>query len=85
MYECCPVCGLRYEREQGYFVGALYVAYALAVPTLTLLTLAVWLATRWPLSKVLLAGSALLVPLTPVVFRYSRVVWLHLDYHVEPW
>ena len=85
MYECCPVCSLRYEREQGYFVGALYIAYAIAVPVVTLLTSLVWLVTRWPLARVVLAGGALLVPLTPLIFRYSRVLWLHLDYRVEPW
>src|SRR5437899_13078388 len=25
MYERCAVCGLRFEREQGYFLGAMYI------------------------------------------------------------
>ena len=33
MLERCPVCGLRYEREQGYFVGAVYVNYAITTVT----------------------------------------------------
>jgi len=85
MYEYCPVCGLRFEREPGYFLGALYVAYAIAVPLLVLLTLLVWLLTRWNLVPVLLGGGALLVPCTPLVFRYSRVIWMHMDYRLEPW
>ena len=24
MYERCPRCNLKYEREQGYFLGAMY-------------------------------------------------------------
>ena len=43
MHELCPVCGLRFEREQGYFLVAMYVAYAMAVPILALLTLCLWL------------------------------------------
>ena len=31
MNEDCPVCGLHFEREPGFFVGAMYVNYALAV------------------------------------------------------
>jgi len=85
MYECCPVCGLKFEREQGYFVGAMYLAYGIAVPVLSLLTLLVWLFTRWSFGGVMIAGSLLLVPLTPFIFRYSRVLWLHMDYRVEPW
>src|SRR6059036_1247037 len=31
MHERCAACGLRYEREQGYFVGAIYINYAVTV------------------------------------------------------
>lgn len=30
MNESCPVCGYRFERETGFFFGAMYVSYALA-------------------------------------------------------
>jgi hypothetical protein len=31
------------------------------------------------------AGSALvLIPLTPFIFRYSRMIWLHLDELFDP-
>ena len=29
MAEACALCGLRFERAQGYFVGAIYVNYAM--------------------------------------------------------
>ena len=85
MYQCCTICGLKFEREQGYFVGALYIAYAMAVPIVSMLAWAVWLVSRWPFGRVLTAGALLLVPFAPFIFRYSRVLWLHMDYHVEPW
>ena len=28
MHEVCAVCGLRFERAQGYWVGAIYINYA---------------------------------------------------------
>ena len=31
MAEACALCGLRFERAQGYFVGAIYVNYAATV------------------------------------------------------
>ncbi|GAB3978960.1 hypothetical protein GCM10028806_43230 [Spirosoma terrae] len=34
MHENCPVCGLRYEAEPGFFTGAMYVSYALYVATI---------------------------------------------------
>ena len=32
MHERCPACGLVFEREPGYFTGAMVVSYVLAVP-----------------------------------------------------
>src|SRR5262245_17317767 len=34
MNETCPACGLRFERESGYFTGAMYVSYILALPVI---------------------------------------------------
>ena len=31
MHEYCPVCGLKFEREEGYFLGAMYISYGLAL------------------------------------------------------
>ncbi len=85
MYEQCPHCGLRFEREQGYFIGAMYIAYAIAVPLLVILTLLVWMVTKGTLGKTVITGGILLAPFTPLIFRYSRVIWLHMDYRMEPW
>ncbi|MEL7006833.1 MAG: DUF983 domain-containing protein, partial [Bacteroidota bacterium] len=30
-HENCPVCGLKYEVEPGFFFGAMYVSYAFSV------------------------------------------------------
>lgn len=82
MHETCPVCGLRFEREQGYFVGAIYVNFAatviaglvpvVVVDTVYGLTIGQQLAVAVPLM--------LLVPV--VFFRWSRSLWLAIDYGV---
>src|ERR1043166_2788411 len=43
MNDVCPSCGLKFEREQGYFLGALYMSYAMAVPLMALLVAIFWL------------------------------------------
>ena len=82
MRECCAVCGLRYEREQGYFVGAIYVNYAVTAIVAVGTVLAVDQAVGLSLPAQLATGIALslLVPLA--FFRYSRSLWLVLDYLV---
>jgi uncharacterized protein (DUF983 family) len=83
MHEQCPVCGLRFEREPGYFTGAMYLSYGVAI----LGTAPVWLLMAWlgrSLGEVLLVISPLLVLGCPWLFRYARVLWLHLDHAVDP-
>jgi uncharacterized protein (DUF983 family) len=82
MYPVCGVCGLKYEREEGYFFGAMYASYAFGLVTtaywLPLLLLGV--SPLW----VLLPPAIQLVLQIPLSFRYSRVIWLHLDHSFDP-
>lgn len=84
MNDRCPRCRLAFEREPGYFVGAMYLSYALSVPLLAGLTLGVlWLRPGWDLSTALLAAVALCLPLAPLLFRFARVAWLHIDHLLD--
>src|SRR5689334_512492 len=47
MNEKCPVCGLRFEREPGYFLGAMYFSYLLSIPPGLAMVLLIWRITRW--------------------------------------
>ena len=84
MNEVCPVCGLRFEREPGYWTGAMVASYALGVPILVVLIFLVWLVTRWDVTFVLAVADGRFILVAPLVWRYSRIVWLHLDWLVDP-
>jgi len=76
----CPVCGLVFEREEGYFLGAMYISYSLSVAFLGLGTLVgSLLFPQWDLSLLCLLATLVYLPLVPLVFRYSRVMWIHFD------
>jgi uncharacterized protein (DUF983 family) len=82
MNDPCPVCGLVFNREPGYFIGAMYFSYVLAVAIMVpLFFLLQWLLPDW--SSIAVAGLTLVpyLPLTTVVFRYSRVIWIYFDRH----
>ena len=86
MYDECPGCGLDFDRGQpGYFTGAMYVSYALAIPLIALLT-----SDRVPVFSGLVAvparpaGLGALLPLIPWIWQYSRVIWIHFDQWVDP-
>ena len=84
IYDRCPHCGLRYEREQGYYLGAMYVSYALSVPPVALLVLLIWLATHWRLDYVVLGAFVAYLPAVPLMVRFSRIVWIHIDQWLDP-
>ena len=84
MHERCPICELKFEREEGYFLGAMYISYGIGVVLICLFAVLVWLLTSWPLQKDVLWGVLLFVPLVPAITLYSRVLWIYLDRSVDP-
>ena len=59
MNDPCPVCGLVFEREPGYFFGAMYFSYFIAVAILVPL----WLLAGWLFPDL----DPLLVPLVAFI------------------
>ena len=83
--DACPVCALVYLRETGYFVGAMYVSYALGVVTVLPIAVIFAVALEWPLWAVLLVMVAQTLLSVPLFLRLSRAIWLYVDYAVNPW
>ena len=84
MHPRCPVCGLSFEPEIGYYTGAMVVSYTLSIPLLGLVALVIGLVTRWDLGFVIVSASLSFLAFVVPLFRYARTIWLHLDYAVNP-
>ena len=84
MYERCPECGLKFEREDGYFLGAMYISYALGIGAIAVLAALVWAVLKWPLTKSVVAGIVLFLPLAPVLTWMARVLWIYMDQGIDP-
>jgi len=84
MFERCPVCALKFEREPGYFLGAMYISYSVALVTIVVLALALWLGMRWSLQRSALWAILLFLPLAPAITLFSRVLWIYLDQAIDP-
>lgn len=84
MAERCAVCRLQFEREQGYFVGAVHLNLAATVavvfPGYFLLDSLFGLA----LGTQLLLWGAFCVGFPLAFFRYSKSLWLAIDHVVDP-
>jgi uncharacterized protein (DUF983 family) len=86
MHDTCPQCGYQFGRESGYFTGAMFASYTLAVPILFVIFMVLWnfFAATWPLTFNLLVTFIVFLPFVPVIFRYSRVIWMHVDVMLDP-
>jgi len=84
MHAQCAVCHLTFEREPGYFIGAIYINYAATV----LLAVAGFLLldayNALSLTAQLLLWSAFSIAFPLFFFRYSKSLWLAIDHLFSP-
>ena len=77
MHSHCSSCHLKYEKEPGFFYGAMYVSYALTVAIfVTVWVLNLWflnLSTTGFITTVILS----IVGLMTIVYRTARLTWLN--------
>jgi|SRR3990172_8210304 len=81
MNETCAVCGHKFMREPGFFQGAMYVSYVMALVVFLVLSLSAnhVLAPRWGLPVALVVAVVLQLLLVPRMYRLSRVIWAHVS------
>jgi uncharacterized protein (DUF983 family) len=84
--EACPVCGLRYGREEGYFSGGMDLSFFLAAPVLAFIFLVLHqlFSTTLNLVATLFLSYAAFLPFAVPLFRYSRALWLYIDWQIDP-
>ena len=74
----CSECGLRFEPEPGYYAGALYISYAMGLVVAGPMSL--WMMFRQYSAIAMISATILvLAPLSPIIFRYSRLMWIYID------
>jgi len=78
MRQHCEVCGLRFEVEPGFFFGAMYISYAFTVSIIILTGIILWLFELGNMLLFILSVFTTVIILLPFIFRFSRVLFLHL-------
>jgi len=84
MCERCSICDLKFNREPGYFLGAMYLSFGFGVLIMAPIAVILWFLTGWWITKVILWAAMLFLPLAPTVTLFSRVLWIYLDQSVDP-
>jgi uncharacterized protein (DUF983 family) len=76
MNERCSVCNYKFDKEPGYFFGAMYLSYAMAIAEMIAVFLClVWFVPTWALITALLC---ILVLMSFYNYRLSREIWVKL-------
>jgi uncharacterized protein (DUF983 family) len=85
----CPRCGLPFEREPGFFLGAMAINYSVAAAAFIAL-LIVWLAATLPDPPVLwitLGSLGLTAAVVLLFYPFSKTLWVAIDvllHHMDP-
>jgi uncharacterized protein (DUF983 family) len=83
----CPVCGLSYFPEQGYYVGAMIINYLVTtacVVGIFLLSLLIPDFTQLTTNTKILLWMLFAVTLSLLLTRHAYSFWLGLDFWVKP-
>lgn len=79
IHEHCNVCGVKYAKEPGFYYGAMYVAYALAVALFVTLWTSFNLffdnvSIGWQIGIIVVATLVL----TPYLYALSKIIWANM-------
>lgn len=77
MNETCSHCGHKFEKEPGFFYGAMYVSYALMVG---------WFLVSWAINTFIIKADSInfliflilsIIILMTYTFRTARLFWIN--------
>jgi hypothetical protein len=81
MVKQCPVCGQKSEPEPGFYYGAMYVSYAVAVAIGCFVGVPMLFFGASAMATVIAIAAALVI-FSPITLRISRMIWINffVDY-----
>ncbi|KSA13318.1 MULTISPECIES: DUF983 domain-containing protein [Maribacter] len=80
MNERCSECNFKFEKETGFFFGAMFVSYALAVAQMIISLVLFWYFVDLSPLRVFTIIALVTILLSTFNFRLSRSIWIHLFY-----
>lgn len=78
MYKHCPVCGEDFERETGFYYGAMFASYALTVLFGVTVFLIMCVLFNFDAMTYLVVFAILQILLMPLFYRLSRLLWINI-------
>ncbi len=83
MNERCQNCNYKFEKETGFFFGAMFVSYAVAAAIMIALMVIGWYLLDMAPLNVFIAIVILIILSSTWNFRLSRTIWIYMFYNKE--
>jgi uncharacterized protein (DUF983 family) len=80
----CPYCRESFQREPGFYIGSMYISYALSVALTVSVFVLFVLVLDLDIYVVLGGLIPLIIILFPVFFRKARIIWLNIFVKYNP-
>lgn len=84
MNDKCPVCKESFEKEPGFYYGAMYVNYGITVAIGVAWFLINYLLFTFDALFFAVSFAVILVLLLPWVYRTGRLLWINLFVKYNP-
>lgn len=84
MHQNCPSCGIRYEREPGFFLGSIYFNYGLTALVIAVVYPILLFSNTIDEQTLLWCGAAFAVVFPILFFSHARSLWLGFDQFYDP-
>jgi hypothetical protein len=84
MHANCPTCGVRFEREPGFFLGSIYINYGLTALVVAIAYPVLLFGYGLPETPLLVGALAFTLLFPMAVFPWARSLWLGFDQWRDP-
>lgn len=88
MHKRCPVCNYKFEREEGYYTGAMAINLVISelLVVIYIVPISIWAGVdpHVPFIPILLLSSPLPILLPLLFFRPTRGLWVNFNYLFDP-
>jgi hypothetical protein len=83
MNDRCPQCNYVFNRENGYFLGAVVLGYIFAAFSSVPTFIVGILILKEEIFPTLFVACVQVFVITPPLTRFCRQLWIHLDYRAS--
>lgn len=80
MNNSCKECNFKFEKEPGFFFGAMFVCYALVVAEIITSVILFKYLFGFSYINVLFVAIIIVLLLSLINFRVSRSIWIYMFY-----